>query len=318
MEAEQTGLPRRPAQPERPGRPVRPAVFEPAAFADHEVLDSGHGHKLERFGSVRLARPDPQALWEPALEPAEWERADLVFHRESDRGGRWERGARARGPGAPARWSVGFDLDGERRAEFEIEPTPFKHVGLFPEQATNWRWVAARRGALGERPRLLNLFGYTGAASVTAALAGYEVTHVDASRLSLDACVRNAEASGLGQRPFRLLLEDAAAFVEKERRRGRRYAAVLLDPPHYGRGPKGQKWELEVGLAPLLEGVADLLAERALCVLSTYAVGHSPLALANLTEPLGPGVHEAGELVLEESSGRRLPCGFCARYERGL
>ncbi|MEO0649288.1 MAG: SAM-dependent methyltransferase [Planctomycetota bacterium] len=297
---------------------MEPAVFEPVAFDDHQVLDSGDGAKLERFGDRRLVRPDPQALWPASGTRAEWERADLVFHRESDRGGQWQPGPRAATSGRSRRWTVEFPVDGARRAVFEIEPTPFKHVGLFPEQATNWRWVAERRERLGERPRLLNLFGYTGAASVTAALAGYDVTHVDASKVSLDACVRNAEASGLGPKPFRVLLEDASAFVEKERRRERRYDAVLLDPPHYGRGPKGQKWELERGLAPLLEGVRDLLAERALCVLSTYAVGHSPLALANLMAALGPGKVEAGELVLPESGGRLLPCGFCARFERGL
>lgn len=300
---------------------MQPSVFPPAAFPDHAVLDSGHGAKLERFGRVVLSRPDPQALWRPRLPRAEWEAADLVFVRESDRGGRWERGARASGAAAPARWSVGFDLPpgaGGARATFEVEPSAFKHVGLFPEQAANWLWVGERRERLGRRPRLLNLFGYTGAASVTSALAGYEVTHVDASRASLDAAVRNGQASGLGERPFRVLLEDALAFVEKEARRGRTYDAVLLDPPHYGRGPKGQKWELEVGLAPLVEGVAGLLAERAVVVLSIYAVGYSPLALANILERLD-GRLEVGELVLpEEGSGRLLPCGYCARLERGI
>lgn len=306
---------------------MQTVVFAPAPFAGHALVDSGHGAKLERFGELLLERPDPQALWRPRLERAAWDAADLCFVRESDRGGRWERGRRARGRSAPERWTLGFELPGALgggRAVLEVEPTPFKHVGLFPEQAANWLWVAERRAALGERPRLLNLFGYTGAASVTAALAGFDVTHVDASRLSLEVCRRNAEASGLGPRAFRVLLEDAAAFVDKERRRASRYAAVLLDPPHYGRGPKGQKWELESGLAPLLEGVAELLEDRALLVLSTYAVGHSALAFANLLGDLGlaerGGAQLAvGELVLpEEGGGRLLPCGFCARVARGL
>jgi 23S rRNA (cytosine1962-C5)-methyltransferase len=299
---------------------VQPVVFEPAAFPDHEVLDSGEGQKLERFGGVVLVRPDPQALWRRRLRPARWDAADLVFHRESDRGGRWEPGPRSRSRSTPQRWTVGFDVPGANgaRAVFEIEPTPFKHVGLFPEQASNWAWVSDRRAALGERPRLLNLFGYTGAASITAALAGYDVTHVDASKASLDVAVRNGEASGLGPRPFRVLLEDALTFVQKEVRRERRYDAILLDPPHYGRGPKGQKWELESGLAPLLEGAVALLAERGLLVLSTYAVGYSPLAFANLLAEAGGDI-STGELVLPEADGsRRLPCGFCARLERGL
>ncbi len=292
---------------------MRPSCFDPAAFPDHALLDSGAGEKLERYGSVVLARPDPQALWRRRLADAAWERADLVFVRESDRGGRWE------GPRAPALeregWTVRFE-----EGTFRIRPTPFKHVGLFPEQAANWTWMKARLAACGARPRLLNLFGYSGAASVLAALWGSEVTHVDASKTALAWTRENAELSGLAEGALRLVLDDALAFARREARRGARYAGILVDPPHHGRGPKGERWEFETGLAPLIEAAAELLDERAFLVLSSYAIGYSPLAFTNLLGELEGGTVAAGELVLpEQGEGARcLPCGFCARWTRGL
>lgn len=300
---------------------MRPALFEHAPLADHALLDSGEGAKLERFGEVLLARPDPQALWPRRLAPEAWESADLAFVRESDRGGRWEArpnahaDARGREPG----WTIGVG-----GARVLIRPTPFKHVGLFPEQATNWRFVAERRAELGSEPALLNLFGYTGVASVLAARDGWRVTHVDASKRSLAWARENAVASGCDE-DMRFLLDDAAQFVRREVRRGSRYAGILVDPPHYGRGPKGEKWQLEEGLAPLVQDCARLLAERALLVLSTYAIGISAQSLSNLLAgALEGGELEAGELALPEEPGgpsaagspRFLPCGFCARWWR--
>lgn len=303
---------------------MRSNVYIAPAWPDYALLDSGGAEKLERFGSTVLRRPDPQALWRPRLEPEAWARADLAFERTSDRGGVWRPPPGA----APSRhptseWTVAFE-----RARLVVRPTPFKHVGIFPEQASNWVLVRdavrALRAALGEEPpRLLNLFGYTGAASVLAALEGCAVTHVDASRSSLAWAVENAVASGLGDRAMRLLCDDAAAFAAREARRGATYHVVLLDPPHYGRGPKGEVWRFEEGFAPLLASVAALLAEQALLVLSTYAIGYSPLAFTNVLAELPGGEVEAGELVLEESGAaelpkRYLPAGFCARWRRGL
>jgi len=298
-------------------------VFDPTRFPDYALLDSGGGEKLERFGRVVLRRPDPQALWRPRAAEA-WGRADLAFVRESDRGGRWEarRGAAVEARGREPAWTVRY---GE--AVLEVRPTPFKHVGLFPEQATNWDWVARRSARLGERPRLLNLFGYSGAASVLAVRAGFDVTHVDASRAALAWTRRNAELSGVADGPLRLVLDDALRFARREVRRGSRYAVVLLDPPHYGRGPRGEKWQFEEGFAPLVEACGRLLAERALLVLSSYAIGYSPLAFRNVLGELPGGAVEVGELILLEEapaswdpSGepRPLPCGFCARWTRGL
>ncbi len=287
-----------------------PQVFPIAPLEDYQLLDSGGGQKLERIGGRVLVRPDPQALWRPRLAQEQWDQADYRFVRASDRGGHWldRRGQRT---ATDLSWTC---KDGDAR--FIIRPTNFKHVGLFPEQATNWRRVADFASEFsGEKPRLLNLFGYTGAASVLACQAGYDVTHVDASRQALNWVSDNALASGLGERPMRLLLEDALSFVQREARRGSRYNVILLDPPHYGRGPKGQKWQLETGLAPLLESAMSLLEDKALLILSTYAVGYSPLAFANLMGQYGAGTVSAGELALQEQDSKRLlPAGFCAHY----
>ena len=296
---------------------MNPSVFPHPRFPDHALLDSGEGEKLERFGEVVLRRPDPQALWRRRLSDADWRGADLVFVRESDRGGRWEagRGAHPRVRAEEPSWTLDY-----RQARFVVRPTPFKHVGLFPEQATNWEWLRAAGERLGEGARLLNLFGYTGAASVLARQQGWEVTHVDASRTSLGWMRENLAASGLEPTSVRVILDDALGFALREVRRGGKYEAVLLDPPHYGRGPKGERWQLEDGLAPLVEAAGELLAERALLVLSTYAVGYSPLAFDNLLRELEGGEVSVGELALpEEGAGaRRLPAGFCARWSRGL
>jgi 23S rRNA (cytosine1962-C5)-methyltransferase len=305
---------------------TQPAVFAPVPWTEHALLDSGGGEKLERFGALVLRRPDPQALWRRRLAGTEWERAELAFVRESDRGGRWE--AR-RGTQVPASWTLTFD-----GVRFSVKPTPFKHVGVFPEQAPNWRWTAERLAAAGadgggagaSGARVLNLFGYTGVASLLARRAGADVTHVDASRTALAWARENAELSGLSGSPgdgLRWVLDDALAFARREARRGASYTGILLDPPHYGRGPKGEKWQLETGLVPLLEACGELLAARSFLVLSSYAVGYSAQSLANLLGELPGGDVEAGELVLAEESapgraGRLLPCGFAARWARGL
>lgn len=293
-------------------------VFEAPPLANYELLDSGGGEKLERFAGVTLRRPDPQALWAKARTDAEWARADLSFVRESDRGGRWEPGPNLpkRARGREAQWHLEHG-----GARLVIRPTPFKHVGLFPEQVANWTLVGEVIGEFEEsRPRLLNLFGYTGAASVLAAKAGFDVTHVDASKASITWAVDNAEASGLGRGGMRVVCEDALRFARREARRGSRYSVILLDPPHYGRGPKGEVWRLEDHLAELVDIAGLLSADQALIVLSTYAVGYSPLAFERILQDLEGGTVEAGELAIPEGhgTGRYLPAGFCARWARGV
>ena len=295
-------------------------VFEQPEFGDYALLDSGAGEKLERLGAVTLRRPDPQALWTPRLPAAEWRAADLAFERDASSGGK--RGRWRPGPNAPAealgdepQWTVAW-----RDAKFVVRPTPFKHVGLFPEQAANWAWLYRAREQLGEAPRLLNLFGYTGAASVVAAQAGYTVTHIDASRTSLAWTRENASASGLGASAFRVLLEDALLFCRREQRRGTTYAGIVMDPPHHGRGPKGETWQFEESIAELVAAAGALLEPAGFVLLSSYAFGTSPLTLAGLLGEIEGGTVEAGELgLLEAGAGaRRLSCGFCARLTRGF
>ena len=263
-------------------------------------------------------RPDPQALWRRRREEL-WARADLTFVRESDRGGRWDAGPRAQKDltGPEPEWELGYE-----GARFLVRPTPFKHVGVFPEQAANWEWVRSMAGSFDGAPRLLNLFGYTGVASVLARQAGYRVTHVDASRASLAWLRANARASGLADDALRIVLDDALGFAKREARRGERYEAILLDPPRYGRGPKGEKWQFESGIADLVETCGRLLAERSFLVLSSYAMGTSALAMANLLGTFESGEVAAGELAVPEEprdgDARLLPCGFCARWRRGV
>ena len=289
--------------------------FSPVEFPDHALLDSGGGEKLERFGEVVVRRPDPQALWPRALGEGDWAAADLAFvpdEQSGGRGGRWS----TRRDAHVSQWNVRF-----ARATFVARPTSFKHVGIFPEQATNWSLLARAACGFGaEKPHLLNLFGYTGAASVLAVQSGYDVTHVDASKTSLAWARENLAASDLPGDSMRVILDDALAFARREGRRGARYQAVLLDPPHYGRGPKGEKWQFEDSIAALVAAVRDLVDDRALVVLSSYAIGCSPLTLENLLADLGAGELESGELTLPERSprARSLPAGFCARWSRGV
>jgi len=285
--------------------------FNHPAFDSYQLLDSGNSEKLERFGDYVLRRPDPQALWRPTLESRVWEAADYKFVRESDRGGSW-----ITPDNAPKSWDI--KVNG---ASLRIAPTPFKHVGLFPEQSSNWEWVSDQRHKMRDisKPKLLNMFAYTGAASVLAAKDGWQVTHVDAARPSLDWAAQNAAQSGLSEKSVRWVFDDCLKFAQREVRRGNKYHGILLDPPHYGRGPKGEKWQFEEHIAPLLDACRQLLAstKNSFVVISTYAIGYSPLAFENMLRDFGDGQVESGELWLpQKDSDRRLPCGFCARYSR--
>ncbi len=284
---------------------------------DYELLDSGREEKLERYGQFVLARPDPQALWEKNLEEGEWAKADGRFSREgkgnlsAGRQGKWETKENL-----PKEWTLALgDLT------FIIKPTSFKHTGLFPEQEPNWEWVGESLRKSPVPPKVLNLFGYTGAATLACARAGAEVTHVDASKTAVAWARENASLSGLAEAPIRWMIEDVLVFVKREIKRGNRYDAIIMDPPAFGHGPKDELWKIEENLLELISLCGELLTENPLFVLiNGYAAGYSSLAFAYNLEPFAKkfgGEVEYGDLTIKESKGERLlPCGIFARWSR--
>ncbi len=279
---------------------------------DYELLDSGDGEKLERYGAVILSRPDPQALWPKHLSEKEWQKAQAVFSRD-DKAAKWE----FRGP-VPERWQIEFvDL------KFHIHPSSFKHTGLFPEQAPNWDWMRGlirnQKSETRSQISVLNLFAYTGGATLAAAQAGASVCHVDGSRVALNWARDNAEVSGLDRKPIRWILDDVVTFVEREVKRGRKYDGIIMDPPAFGHGPKKEMWRIEDDLLPLFGLCKKVLSDTPLFFLANgYASGYSAIAYGNNVEYImkdWPGKMEIGELAIEESkSGRLLPCGIFARW----
>lgn len=317
-------------------------IFSISSQKDYALLDSGEGMKLERYGDVVIARPDPQALWHKKLSEKEWRKVDAYFSaeksvRDENEKGKWV----ITRPKLADSWKISFG-----DATINIRLTPFKHTGLFPEQLNNWTWcrdiikdeITSRektlsgksegksaQGNFAEKPKVLNLFGYTGGASVSAALAGADVTHVDASRSSITWASENAKASGLGEKDIRWILEDALAFVKREVRRGNKYDAIMMDPPAFGRGAKGEIWKIEKGFLELFDDCLKLLSDRPLFfVLNGYSAGYSAIAYENnmkvLVEKYG-GSLESGELSIQEESGanglsRLLPCGIVSRWKK--
>lgn len=297
-------------------RPTQISVLEAAPFGDYALLDSGAGRKLERFGKIVLDRPEAQALWNPSLPRAAWDKANAIFSAsgEEEEKGRWRIDKPVGDP-----WSL--DVAGVRML---CRLQGLWHVGLFPEQMPHWQWMVDRIAEMrtadpAARPRVLNLFGYTGAASLLAAKAGAEVTHVDASKKAVAWARENQAASKLGEAPIRWIVDDAVKFTAREVRRGRGYNIILIDPPKFGRGPAGETWDLFTGLKPLLEDCAKLLDERsAAIVLTVYAIRASTLAFAQLTEEVigkRSGAYEIGELVIREQAGNRVvPTSLYTRW----
>ena len=280
---------------------------------DFELIDCGDGMKLERWGDVVLARPDPQAVWKKQC-PGEWKRAAAVYHRSSSGGGSWEYLRNL-----PQKWTIS-----RGNLRFYVEPTGFKHTGLFPEQAANWDYTAKlieERVRGGETVRVLNLFGYTGAATVACAAAGAKVCHVDASKGMVTRARENVELSGLTKAEVRYLVDDAFKFVARERRRGNTYEGIIMDPPSYGRGPNGEVWKLEDNIYGFIEECAGLLSERALFfILNSYTTGFSPVVTENMLNILiksrRGGTVTAGDLCLTCSKSELLlPCGSTARWQ---
>lgn len=292
---------------------------------DYELLDSGEGQKLERFGSFSIARPDPQALWPKRLPDFAWGRADATFHAKSALKGSGKGSAKGttapewkKKAGTPERWNV--SLGG---LDFYVKPTSFKHVGIFPEQLSNWHWIGeqitrAKKADPKRKISVLNLFGYTGGATLAAAKAGAEVVHVDGSKVAIGWAKENAELSKLDKKPIRWILDDARAFVKREIKRGNRYDGIIMDPPAFGHGPKKESWKIEEDLLALLNMCKTLLSEQPIFFLvNGYASGYSSVAYYNnLSHMFGTkGSISAGELLIEESgTGRLLPAGIFARW----
>jgi 23S rRNA (cytosine1962-C5)-methyltransferase len=289
-------------------------VLATPGFADYALVDSGNGRKLERFGRFTVDRPEPQAMWQPALEPGVWLRADAVFKSAGDEedgdGGRWRKDTPM-----PETWPLRV-----LGATVLCRLTSFRHLGAFPEQLPHWEWMCDwLQGLRGETPRVLNLFAYTGAASLIAARAGAEVTHVDASKRAIAWAKQNQAVSKLDEAPIRWILDDARKFVAREVRRGKTYHFLLIDPPKFGRGPAGEVWDVFQHLAPLLRDCAALLSpRRSALVLTTYAIRASALATDALVREClvgRRGTTESGELaVIEEAGGRLLPTSLFTRW----
>ena len=280
------------------------------AWADYGLIDSGHGRKLERYGPHRFIRPEPQALWSPAQ--ANWDAAgEFVPGSDEDGGGQW----RFDHPLPHAGWTGQWE-----EVRFTMQPTPFRHLSFFPDMAPVWTWMRGQLAGL-EAPTAMNLFGYTGVGTLALAAKGAAVTHVDASKKSVEAARANAALSGMADRPIRWIIDDALKFAAREVRRGKRYDGIILDPPKYGRGPEGEVWKLEEGLPPLIAECRKLLdADSRFLFLTVYAVRMSALAIGELVRQhfadLG-GQVECGELgVREETRGLTLPTAIFARWSR--
>jgi 23S rRNA (cytosine1962-C5)-methyltransferase len=286
------------------------SVIAGEGWDDFALLDSGNGRKLERYGPYRLIRPEAQALWSPAA--ADWTAdGEFISASDEDGGGRWQRG-----PNLPR---DGWDLNW-RDVRFRARCTPFRHLAFFPDMAPQWDWMRER---IDEGDEVLNLFGYTGVGSLALAARGARVTHVDASKKSVEAARENATLSNMADKPIRWLVDDAGKFTAREIRRGRRYDGILLDPPKFGRGPDGEVWRLEEHLAPLLAHCRQLIDERSkFMVLTVYAIRMSALAIGELmrqaTAGLGGDV-DYGEMALrEEARGLLLPSCIFARWSRTI
>ena len=291
---------------------------------DYEVLDASSGEKLERWGDYILVRPDPQVIWTTEKEHPGWRSPDGHYHRSKKGGGSWEF------HGLPESWQIRYNA-GASPLTFRLKPFAFKHTGLFPEQAVNWDWMTGKIRDAGRPLSILNLFAYTGGATVAAAAAGAQVVHVDASKGMVGWAKENATASGLSDAPVRWLVDDCVKFVKREIRRGHRYDGIIMDPPSYGRGPGGEIWKIEDAIYDLVGLCAQLMDENSVFfLLNSYTTGLQPAAMAYLvsaalgvsdagsgSSSLPEGKVEAQEIGLPvTASGLILPCGASCRWER--
>ncbi len=283
-------------------------------WKDYILIDAGGGEKLEYWKNILLRRPDPQAIWTERSGTGLWQKTDATYHRSSSGGGNWEFFNRK----MPERWTVGY-----KNLTFNIKPMGFKHTGLFPEQAVNWDWFSELIKNADKPVKVLNLFAYTGGATVAATAAGAEVCHVDASKGMVSWAKENMASSGLSDRPVRYIVDDVKKFVAREGRRGKKYDAIIMDPPSYGRGPGGELWKIEEELYPLIEACMEILSDAPLFFLiNSYTTGLSQTIMSNvmtLTMKKKYGGHvscdEIGLMMRDKQM--ILPCGISCRWNRG-
>ena len=284
---------------------------------DYEVIDCSKGEKLERWGDYLLVRPDPQVIWDTPKKETGWRKMNGHYHRSSKGGGEWEFFQ------LPKEWTIQYSLPINKKLTFHLKPFSFKHTGLFPEQAANWNWFSqliADAVSKGRQVKVLNLFAYTGGATLAAAAAGASVTHVDASKGMVTWAKENAISSGLKDAPIRWLVDDCVKFVEREIRRGNQYDAIIMDPPSYGRGPKGEIWKIEESVYQLIQLCSQILTANPLIFLiNSYTTGLQPAVLSYMISTVlgtANGTVTASEIGLPVSSnGLVLPCGASGRYE---
>lgn len=289
-------------------------LISPQNWKDYELIDCGNFEKLERFGNYITIRPEPQAIWDPALSRKEWDQlAHVRFQPKSSSSGDWIRLKN----NMPDRWHIEYKA-GDIAIKFRLGLTSFKHVGIFPEQAANWDYMAkAIKQMSVDQPKVLNLFAYTGGASLAARSAGADVTHVDSIKQVVSWANENQELSGL--KDIRWVVEDALKFVKREVKRGKKYNGIILDPPAFGHGPNGEKWKLEDNINEMMKDVAALADEQNFClILNTYSLGFSSIIVENLIKTSFSGVDnpETGELYLQSTQGPKLPLGVFGKITR--
>ena len=287
-------------------------MWQANRWKDYEVIDTSDGEKLERWNHYLLVRPDPQVLWSTGHAHPGWKKKNAHYHRSNKGGGHWEF------IDLPHEWDISYALPINKTLCFHLKPFSFKHTGLFPEQAVNWDYLSSLIASVQRPVKVLNLFAYTGGATLACAAAGASVTHVDASKGMVTWAKENAALSNLSEAPIRWLVDDCSRFVAREIRRNNHYDIILMDPPSYGRGPKGEIWKMESSIFPFLKDVVELLStDPLLLLINSYTTGLQPAVLSYLLSTVTKGrlCHvEADEITLPVSSnGLFLPCGACAR-----
>jgi len=279
-------------------------------WQDYTLIDASDGQKLEKWGDFYLVRPDPQAIWSVRTEKTLWDNADAVYHRSKAGGGSWEYHTKL-----PTAWQIKYG-----KLTFNVKPMGFKHTGIFPEQAANWDFIIEKISGANRPIKVLNLFAYTGGATVAAASAGAEVVHVDAAKGMVNWAKENAASSGLSDAPIRYIVDDCVKFVEREIRRGNKYDVIIMDPPTYGRGPKGELWRFEDELFDLVSKCVSVLSDNPLAfIVNSYTTGISHTVVSNVLSYLIKSRH-GGKIVSDElgllmtSNSLPLPCGYTTRW----